>query len=56
MSRNQRDEPTDTINVTNFTDDNSLNCNQNDTLLTSDNLGTLIKALQGMGLIGGSTS
>jgi hypothetical protein len=54
--RNQRDEVQTDFTVTNIAADLTLDCNQNDTNKTADNLGELIRALQKLGIVGGSTS
>lgn len=55
MVRNQRDEPTVTINVTDWTNDSALDCDTDDADL-GDTLGTAIKGLQDAGIISGSTT
>jgi len=42
--------------VTNYTEDFDFNCNVNDTLVTSDVLGTLIKQLIRKGVIDGTVA
>ena len=54
MARNQRDEPTQSMTVTNAAADLTLDCNQNDTNKTADNLGEVIQTLQQQGLLGGT--
>ena len=42
--------------VTNHTSDKTFDCNVNDTLVTSDVLGTLIKDLIDLGILGGTVA
>ena len=55
MVRNQRDEPTVTINVTDWTNDSSVDCDTDDANL-GDVLGTALKGLQNAGIISGTTT
>ena len=57
MPRNQRDEGQATFTVTNFTQDFTLNCNEEaNALLVADVLATLIRELIRNGTISGTIS
>ena len=56
MVRNQRDESVKDFTVTNWNEDVALDCDAAADAEICDVLGTVIKALQDHGILGGTTS